>query len=315
MGFPPSTWSAGLIPTRPLKEMKRTKGKYVSTLGVDLVPPPKPERRAGAPATASAAAAPTAPAAPAAPEPQPPRRFDCFRHLREFETPARPRPPLGGGLGPDHCIFTGDRFNNAGVNEGEIRSVVTQQPLPLPNALPPRVYMANRPVYLPGDRLVTPAQPTCIFTGDDLPPPQRPPHVVARPPETPAEVWLAARSGAERSEWPAGPSGAASSVQLQRLREWKGRCVMPETIEGVPGFGAVGAGGHGPAVADAEAEAAWRIERQFREWENQTGREEARRSRERAELETANKAVSEYGERRPSRGTGDVFTPYAPRLY
>ena len=67
--------------------------------------------------------------------------------------------------------------------------------------------------------------------------------------------------------------------------------------------------------ADAEAEAAWRIERQFREWENQTGREEARRSRERAELETANKAVSEYGERRPSRGTGDVFTPYAPRLY
>jgi hypothetical protein len=310
MGFPTSTLSAGLVPTGPLKEMKRTKGKYVSTLGVDLVPPPKPER-----SLAPAAAAPAAEAVPPAPTaPQPPRRFDYFRHLREFETPARPRPPLGGGLGSDHCIFTGDRFNNAGVNEGEIRSVVTQQPLPLPTALPPRVYMANRPVYLPGDRLVTPAQPTCIFTGDDLPPPQRPSsRVVARPPETPAEVWLAARSGAERSEWPSGPSGAVLSVQLQRLREWKGRCVMPETIEGVPGFGAVGEGGRGPA--DAEAEAAWRIERQFREWETQTDREGARRSRERAELETANKAVSEYGERRPSRGTGDVFTPYAPRLF
>jgi len=132
--------------------------------------------------------------------------------------------------------------------------------------------------------------------------------------ETPAIV-------CERLEWrgpPSGdsdPSAEVTNVQLQRLREWKSRCVMPESIEAVAGFraGGVGVGeGDGKALASALVDA-WTNERRFREWDDQTGKQSAQLARERVQLLVANKAVSEYGERLPTRRKGDVFAPYASR--
>lgn len=327
MGFPPSTLSAGLVPTQPLKEMKRTAGKYVSTLGPDLLPPPKQTTQ---PVKAEALTPAWAHPEPSKlqQEPAAPVMPDYFRHLREFETIGRPHPPLGGGFGGEHCIYTGDRFNNVDNVEGAVRSVVSQEVLPAPAAPGPRVYKAhrgdkanqadyrvNRSVYLPGDRTVTASQPTCIFTGDDMPSSSAAAEVPPKPPpETPAELWEMARGGDDRKEWRAAPSGAVASASLQRLREWKSRCVMPETIGGVGGFGSTD-GARGAAARDAEAVRLWTNERQFREWEDQTGKAEGRLFRERSENLIANQPVSEYGERRPARGRGDVFSPFAPRQF
>lgn len=272
-----------------MKEVKRSGGKYQSSLGPDLMPLRSTKDVAEQLTTTTTTAdkqqhnreptkVPGEPNSNVVP--------NMFGHLKQFETLQRPRPPSGGGHGAAHCIFTGDLFTDIAQDEDKIRSVVTQKPLPVNTYAPPK---------------------RCIFTGDDLPPTQA---LLRRPPETPKEVWLSARAGPDDADWRPSSSSAVSSAELQRLREWKTRCVMPETLDGIGGFA--------PPILteshpDPNAHAHWQNERAARAWADQADKEGSRLSRERAALEVANRPQSEYGERRLSRRRGEVFSPFAPR--
>ena len=129
----------------------------------------------------------------------------------------------------------------------------------------------------------------CIYSQDDLP--ERTKEMV-RLPATPSAAWL-----------PAHPSD-----EMQRLREWKTRCVMPEDLRGIPGLGAKAAS-NTPRGKDA----AWENEREWREMIDGRERDQARLVFENAQKAAKNQAVTDYGERLPARGKGDVFAPFAPR--
>jgi len=188
----------------------------------------------------------------------------------------------------------------------------SQEPAPPKKKYEPRANLPPPPPPPPPAAEVPLEVRPCIFTGDDLPAqPQR-----AKP--TGRDVaWEVKRGRREHRgeniynqediDVPWAPQRAPEPESMRILREKK-RMVMPETLGMLNGFGK----GERPA-ADADVEANWSNERVFRQWDFGRVKGEGVKKREEADKETANAAVSAYGERLPPRAKGDVFAPWAPR--
>ena len=232
--------------------------------------------------------------------------LDASLQPRDAKPPPEPKPPaapsqLGvGGLVP--------------------RTTAPPAPAEPPQAAAPaaplrRADLAGASVPAPAEATAPFAAPRrCMYTGDDLPPDARP----LRRPTGRDEAWEIIKRGDGRvgragrtifnQEDAPPPSGEPET--LRHLREWKTRMVMPERLDMHSGFAV------SPVTArDADLDAAWANEVEHRQWAHGQDRIDKQRQREETEREVQNRAVSAYGEALPRRGKGDVFAPFAPRMF
>lgn len=289
--MPASTLGPGLVPTRSGNIGGGGGALPRSTLGADLMPPGQSKPNLATPAAAGEApswwpsqgAQTSAPAARAQESRSAAAAARYFRELHGTQpsTTTAPHPPMGGGLGPKHCIYTGDDF----VVDGDAEAMRAQASA---------VY--HEFPHQPGPTI-------CIYTGDDLAAPApgiRPSRIRQEPvpplPPTSHAVWLPAPRDAD----------------LQRLSEWKTRCFMPESLDGIPGFAPTV-----PTLAGGrdKKDALWQQERKSREQQSEaSAQDKSRRLAAMNREVSANARTNDYGDPVAPRRKGEVFAPWAERL-
>jgi hypothetical protein len=314
---PRTTLSAGLVPQgpppRPSGESEDdappppAKVKGSSSLGVDMVP-------------SSSIKAGTASIPPSrALEDRANFAFAQARHKERpptkplnWESAVPPSAPAASA--PRKCMYSGDdlpaieptrappprqpRPNPRPGAEGRDAEIMRFQkalappdfPLPTEDLLTRRVLQARHADEEKSDESVP--RERCFFTGDDFKHPDKMPD------------------------------------SLRRLREVKGRLVMPEQLCDVGGFdGArrrparISPDGvtaellksKAAAAADPTAKGVWAAECAWRGAVDDDAAKDAALRRKGVDLERDNRQQNEWGMREPARGRGELWTPWAPR--
>ena len=221
-------------------------------------------------------------------------------------------------MGPDDKPKVALKEGDPGASKLGPGLVEAKKPPP-PPAEPAEPPPRKPPVKIVGD---LPAEPEykpveyyeeprrCFFTGDDLPPFQR----VKQPPGR-KPIWPH-----RESKWGKDiliynqedmPKPEPKHPALQRLHEWRSKVVMEERLDMHDGFSAI----EGASKADREVvKNEWfEGEAKFRGWEDGQSKLSAEARAVAVLQEQKNDKRTQYGEKMPPRGKGELLPPWAPR--